>query len=64
MARKLNRILRVSAILVGGVYAIGTGGCGTLLQQNVEALLAPQVLSTGFALPFTWIFQVLSRLFY
>ena len=60
MKSKQLRLLKVTGMLVGSLCAIpGLSGCGQVFQANIEALLRPGVIQTGFFFPFT----LIARLF-
>jgi hypothetical protein len=51
-----RRYLKLAGLLAGALYAIpGLSGCNQIFQANIEALLRPGVIQTGFWYPFTLI---------
>lgn len=43
---------------------LALAGCELPIQQNIEAIFAPQVLQNAFLLPFTFLFRVFGRLLF
>ena len=59
MKRNPYRILRIAALLTACLYIPGLTGCSQIFQANIESLLRPQVIQTGFLFPFTFIGRLL-----
>ena len=58
MRNKRVRLLKTAAIITGALYIPGLTGCAQVLQANIEALLRPGVIQTGFFFPFTLISRI------
>jgi len=59
MKRNPYRLVRIAAMLTACLYIPGLTGCGEIVQANIESLLRPQVIQTGFLFPFTFIGRLL-----
>lgn len=59
MLRRPDRWLRLAPLSIATTFAFS--GCARLLQNNLEVLFAPEVLTNGFLLPFTFVFRLLTR---
>jgi len=58
MKRRHVRLLKAAAIITGALYIPGLTGCAQVFQANIEALLRPGVIQTGFFFPFTLISRI------
>ena len=58
MKTRQVRLLKVAALITGALYIPGLTGCAQVFQANIESLLRPGVIQTGFFFPFTLISRI------
>lgn len=59
MSRRTLRLARHAGLIATAFAIPGLSGYNQILQANIEVLLRPEVIQTGFFLPFTLIGRLL-----